>query len=201
MRLYVKNIFILSVWMLAIIGCDNIPDPQAIECDSSIDSSINIKIDTLTINIDNPQLTNYDIFSVWKASIVCYNEIIHALDIFDLQKQQFVKSIQLDDEGPNGIGRISAIDIMDLDNFIILTENLIFKISKEGKVLERITINDGITDTNFNKYFIHVEDNSLFKYNNSRNSLFVSVTTIEYPRENRKYYDESNSILAEFFLV
>jgi|GEM_PF-807225 len=108
-----------------------------------------LELDTLTINIEEYQLSDYPIASILESDSIVffygYNTPLHQMDVFSLSDQELVEIIPLSSEGPNALaepfdvfvqnsdsiffyGSDYSLDLLNSDG-IIVRENLLKMLS------------------------------------------------------------------------
>lgn len=164
--------------------------------------SIKISTDTLSIKINENLLSDYDVFSICDNQFMAgYNNVRHTLDFFDIKNLRFIRTVNLDSEGPNGIQRIAALDFVSFDSIFLLSENFIYLLDSIGDVTRKVGINGNGHQDVYSSYSFFVENNNIFKYNSTSNSLTMAIVSHSVPRTNQKYFSENNSIVAQYFLT
>lgn len=158
----------------------------------SVRTSLNIDCSNISIPIDENTLTSYQIISCCKTNknnyIVTYNRLLHALDIFNIDKK-LVEHILLEEEGINGILRnVSGLHVQDLNSFWLYSQGYLYNCDHKGSVKKKIKlpcIENGfiMVDTNFS-----TTTSRLF-YNQKRMSIFYLTVGKEHSRVNYVVYE------------
>ena len=126
-----------------------------------------------------------------------YNRHIHAIDIIDLTHQKTLRSIPLEEQGPNAINHIRNLYIHD--TLIICRNAMSFlSINNNGKITSKWDINQ-IQDTLTQKYYLLNRGGAVlgnykhFCYHPESNTIFYQI----YPKS---LQDDRYFAMAEFNL-
>ena len=108
-------------WMLLKITCATIAASFLLtllfSC-SSKDNTLgnsNLEIDTLSIEIGNKALSNYNTLAndIYQSDgmnfMVCYNYLSHEIDFFNLDSSKYLRTLKLDPFGPNAVRAFSFL--------------------------------------------------------------------------------------------
>ncbi len=106
--------------------------------------SVSLKTTSIRIEIDSSLLPSYDVFYVYsdpkKEYFYGYNRYYHTLDIFDLDELKFDFHIQLERQGPNGIGDVEGFFILSKDSIFIFSRHFLAVMNHEGYFLTKIQL-------------------------------------------------------------
>jgi len=126
---------VLTVYFAAIV---------VISCSGSQESNnLSILVDTLHIPISSRQLSTYYTSTSFTTSegadcFVGYNHTAHSLDFFDLNQGRFIRSLQLEYEGPNGIPSFGSF-AANKDWIAIISGNtIIYLLDHQGQVIHKV---------------------------------------------------------------
>ncbi len=152
-------------------------------CKGSLDYNENAKleyklIDELTLEV--PDTINYN-FEFWLISQIDSNIYLEGLvdrkiEIFDLIKNQYVKRINLNFDGPNGVGRISQFYLHNFDSIFVFSKSdyVIYLIDSTSKVVNKYYVNNalqGIDQALSIECFRNYGDRIV--YNSNQNTLLL----------------------------
>ena len=80
------------------------------------EASILVEYDIVNIEADSLSLPYYaknDIFNVMEDELLIgYNNVLHAIDFFNLSTKKFQKRIYLEDDGPNSVNRVYELNVI-----------------------------------------------------------------------------------------
>ncbi len=125
-QIFEMKVFLcLCVLLLFVISCNQ----------KSSDFELIPEIKSVIIPITSDQLNSYQVFSNYSEGdtnkLIAYNGFRHALDYFDLDNAEVLKSESLNMEGPNGVGVIESMYWHSPDS-VFLFEKGKLHILKEG---------------------------------------------------------------------
>ena len=105
---------------------------------------ISLEFDSLKIQLDSLQLTDYHVFSSFENSSVSefwgYNTYTHTLDGFDLHNNKNLQSIRLEKEGPNGIGTVESVGYYKRDSIFLFSTGYLHIIDSNGFRIDRFDL-------------------------------------------------------------
>ena len=128
-----KSYLFLFFMGICLSGCNKEPK-QVIIID--MDEAIS-RFDTISIEINSDLMGKYERWSISKDKMfVAYHHLLHKIDVFDLSKNIFSYSINLEREGPNGI--LFVNDVMKIgDEFFIDGNNYFYRITQGGLITSK----------------------------------------------------------------
>lgn len=133
--------FLCVVFLLGIWACSTKTNDKTVPI-------ITFTIDSLNVKIDTNALNSYYVFSVQKntSHFIGYNNLKHSLDLFDLEKKKYLRSIVLAKEGPNQISEIRGIDFISSDSIFVSDQNFSLKIvGANGQVKSTFNLLNSMT--------------------------------------------------------
>lgn len=160
----------------------------------TIISSPLIKIDTLSVNINENYLQNYTALRnrIYNDQLYAYNIHQHTIDIFDFATQNFISQIKLKREGADGIPNINSFIIANgliiaqhESNYTIIDQNgkIVKKISKET-LTNNLNDKDYLLDAPNNISISNFED---MTYDSNEKKLIVPISTLDPHKLKDKY--------------
>lgn len=160
----------------------------------TIISSPLIKIDTLSVNINENYLQNYTALRnrIYNDQLYAYNIHQHTIDIFDFATQNFISQIKLKREGADGIPNINSFIIangliiaQNESNYTIIDQNgkIVKKISKET-LTNNLNDKDYLLDAPNNISISNFED---MTYDSNEKKLIVPISTLDPHKLKDKY--------------
>lgn len=167
-----KSYLFLFLIGLCLSGCNKAPK-QVIIID--VDEAIS-RFDTISIEINSDLMGKYERWSISQDKMfVAYHHLLHKIDVFDLSKNEFSHSINLEREGPNGI--LFVNDVLKIGNeFLIDGNNFFYRINQGGLITSKKDLRelqiDGYTFQskspgpqigNFNEISIDYEKQCVYK--------------------------------------
>lgn len=175
-----KN-FIIGLFIgLSLIGCKN--ENTTYDADIQIvNKDISISLDTLKIEINTNLYPYYGItgYNESLGQFYGYNESHHSIDLFSIKNKIFLKSIQLEKEGPNHIEIINDIFLSDKEEFFIIGYFDIVNLDLSGNVISRESINSKSDNKYFTKQFFYPSQDSGFEFHKKSNSFFIKTTNMQ----------------------
>ena len=168
--------------------------------DNRYGKTVDVEKTGLIIPLHDRELTSYQISCFYKdidenEQMYAYNSYLHALDVFDLTGKTIVASIQLEQEGENGVMKpVSGLSVQDRDNIWLYSQGSAYLCNHLGKVKNAIKLpvpDDGFAfvDVNFSIA------TSKLHYNRLRNSIFyltVSKANDTTSYSVYEYYPDTN---------
>lgn len=125
-----KNLIYVFFWSFLLWGCS--PDKERVE-------SLQITQERIKISIEATELNSYQEYATYQDStneLVAYNPARHSLDFFDLEKQLAVKSSSLEEEGPNGIGKVRSIYWHNSDSLFLFERGKLHIVQESGEKVD-----------------------------------------------------------------
>ncbi len=139
-----RKVFYVCVALLLIISCDRDKNGDVVnDTILTIRNEIDLKLDydTVSIEFDSIFLFNYKKFSSNGIIYAGYNSSHHSIDLFDLEKEQIMKSISLSREGPESIGIVKGIFFHSIDSIFLVSDGSLCIFDSEGRLTRNILIN------------------------------------------------------------
>jgi len=162
----------------------------------------NLSYEEINIPISSPYMEQYEgDGNIWCKNDTfffgSYNHHTHAIDIIDLSHRKTLRSIPLEEQGPNAVNYIRNLYIQD--TLIICRNAMSFlTLNKEGKIISRWDINR-IQDSTTNRYYLLNRGGVIlgnykhFFYHPQNNTIFYQIYPESFP-------NNTCSALAEFNL-
>ena len=122
----------------------------AFSCDLKF-SNLNLtpEVKRVIIPISSDQLNSYQVYSNYKESnankLVGYNGTRHSLDYFDLDNSKVLKSENLNQDGPNGMGTIESLYWHNSDSIFMFERGKIHIVKEGGQKINTINLYDLFT--------------------------------------------------------
>lgn len=131
----ILNLTVLLITIL--VGCQR-PDKHGY---------ITIKKINVNIETDGVSPIPYNHFTVNsfenEGILVGYSSANHILNIYNLTNNKISRQIKLDNEGPNGIGKVTQIILLSQNKLVIVSQtDIIFFDLNDAEVLNRLSIYD-----------------------------------------------------------
>lgn len=130
-----NKILHIILYVIFLISCNTQKDKNEVVVTSSL-----IKIDTLSVHIDENYMQNYTSLRnrIFNGQLYAYNVHQHTIDIFDFSTQNFIAQIKLQKEGPDGVPNINSFIVTN--EFIILQNESDYTIiDYNGHIIKRIS--------------------------------------------------------------
>ena len=154
-------------------------------------SVIEITHDSKTLN------SFYSIGDIFEDHYYAYNQNTHAIDIYSLDTRQHIKTVELEDEGPDGVQKqIFGLNVLNADDFAILTDHYITRVGTNSKVIQRLPINGVGPNEYFIEYNLHARNNSNFIYDSNTESFLIPQVSMVDQRVTKEFF--KHPILAEY---
>lgn len=124
-RITVFIFFLLIVFK--ILGCQqkNINPTQ-----------LSISIEEIKIPITEEYLNSYQTFDIYEEAgdnlFIGYNNKRHSLNYFNLDSKKTLRTVNLENNGPNGLGQLSSIYFHTKDSIFVFERGMIHLIDSEG---------------------------------------------------------------------
>lgn len=168
------------LYFVFLISCNTPKDNK-----EAISSSL-IKIDTLSVNINENYMQNYTSLRnrIYNDQLYAYNIHQHTIDIFDFATQNFTSQIKLQREGADGIPNINSFIVanefiiaQNESNYIIIDYNghIVKKISKEI-LTNNLDDKDYLLNAPNNISISNFED---MTYDSNEKKLIVPISTLD----------------------
>jgi len=183
---------------LTIVGCVLL----LISCNSQndISSALNLE-EKFSIKVPETALSRYYVYDSHKKLFAGYNYSRHSFDLFDLKDRSFIKSIELEKEGPNAVRFIKNVHVTDkmslsvegLENFYQMdtTGKVHFRLGKRdfrNSLADKYRLETPIVISNINDFNITHGSRFVFK------PLFVQGAAVE-GIKSFFYYDLKDSVM------
>ena len=125
-------------------------------CDAPEERHYDVLVNTVTIPIGDSLLSDYFQYSFLENTtkhqyVLGYNNQLSQLDIFDLSNRRFVKTVPLQDEGPNAVNSILNAHFITLDSILLVGSFELYILNKFGDVTIKRSLNIPSRDRNINK--------------------------------------------------
>lgn len=179
-------LFIVFVFVSCI---ENKKDSIIISKDSTI--KLSYTIDTLSINLDGFLKHDYPYASHFENEktnyFIGYNEISHKLDVFDLINKNYVTSIPIERDGPNGLDEPWDFYIHNLDSIFYLSKNgALVTLDMNGEVSKKANL------SKINPYKGIKAHPISFKiyFDKERNRVYFNSYSYRYLPNEQGYYEE-----------
>lgn len=112
--------------------------------DTSTFKQLTPEILQVDIEIPTHCLNNYISFTVSENKnqlyFYGYNYLYHRIDLFDIIKGSYIKSIDLEKEGPNGVGNVNDFTILPNGYIIIVNFKTLSVLDQNGFLIEKIDL-------------------------------------------------------------
>jgi len=170
-----KNNLYLLLLQIFLVSCESL---------SNSENSLNFDLEYISIPITSDYLNTYQGIHSYNYKdqnyLLAYNNTRHSLNYFDLDKNEVIKSVQLDHDGPNAIGDINSLFFHNQDSIFLFERGILHLANSEGQVVDSYNLyelfntqQDGEPSINF--YFKlnynPVTKNILFYLNSPYNSV------------------------------
>lgn len=135
--------------------------------------------------------------------IVGYNDHLHALDIFNLDAQKYIKRIILERDGPNGIAEVIGFTPISLDSIYILSTYRVALIDGKGNIKNKISINNPsspIKGHDSEEYMFWLETGQSLYFDRARHSLYALNHSYQHGQCDPKRYQDA-SLVAQLNLA
>lgn len=196
--IHFNKISLFILYFVFLISCNTPKDKN-----EAISSSL-IKIDTLSVNINENYMQNYTSLRnrIYNDQLYAYNIHQHTIDIFDFATQNFTSQIKLQREGANGIPNINSFIVanefiiaQNESNYIIIDYNghIVKKISKEI-LTNNLDDKDYLLNAPNNISISNFED---MTYDSNEKKLIVPISTLDPFKLKGKYCLASIDINTE----
>jgi hypothetical protein len=168
-------------------------------CCSSKDEQHFVEISrTIEIPIPSHALSTYICQYIYnRDSLVYYygyNYLHHSIDIFNLSNQEYVKSVKLQKDGPNGIKGVNGFKVLSDSSILLANNSEIVWVNFSGEQYKSLNLLEIIDNSSLENVFIDFRSQNDLIYNHELDRLLVHI------REKADYSSEqffSNSIVAE----
>ena len=163
-----------------------------------------ISIDTITINISEKELSTYYTFDIITdpysnhSYFYGYNHVNHSFDLFNLTEEIFIRSVNLEYRGPNGIPTIGLFKVISQDSILVNASPYYAILNSNGKIVAKKKGNELLKD---DKYIFGPSHKVLFGNNNLciyKKDFFLFINPINCPPFSNEYFD-SNLITQNNF--
>lgn len=189
----------IILYIVFLISCNTPKDRN-----ETIISSSLIKIDTLSVNINENYMQNYTSLRnrIYNDELYAYNIHQHTIDIFNFATQNFTSQIKLQREGADGIPNINSFIVtnefiiaQNESNYTIIDHNghIVKKISKET-LTNNLNDKDYLLDAPNNISISNFDD---MTYDSNEKKLIVPISTLDPFKLKDKYCLASIDINTE----
>lgn len=114
----------------------------------------NIEADSLSL----PYYAKNDILNTIEDELLIgYNNVLHAIDFFNLSKNKFQKRIYLEDDGPNSVNRVYELNVISEDSILIIDALKLKLINSKGILINQFNLNV----EEYGGYFLNYNDAEL----------------------------------------
>lgn len=100
----------------------------------------------ITIPIDENYLNSYQVWQTFKEidqnNLIAYNNRKHTLDFFALDNEKVLRQVQLNYEGPNGVGEISSLYYHNPDSIFLYERSKLHIINSDGQLANTYSLYD-----------------------------------------------------------
>jgi hypothetical protein len=143
--------------------------------------NLELEIDSINISVGSQQREFYGIFSTLQKEnsflYIGWNKSTYSLDIFDLNTNQFIESIPLEKEGPNGVGTPEGIIWNSYNQIFIITDYQIVELNLEGEVTKKWRIN-AKDDSFYASNYFDSYDGRCFFFDNETQDFIIGVYNV-----------------------
>ncbi len=201
MRLNKKSNLFLVFVILNLINCsiNKESSSELIHPTSIRKMNTHVKIDTCSIDLDITYLFNYKKFSTNGILYAGYNNQIHSIDLFDLEKQLPIQQLRLFKEGPESVQRVEGIYFHNLDSIFVLSDNYLMLFNSEGKLSNRISINGASPNELFQSYYFTAgnERNNIF-FDRNTNCMYLQANDVKISQCSKEHF--STNLVGKIYL-
>lgn len=194
-------LFLLALSITFSCSSENGRSFNVVEATSSYSKIPTMDIDSISIQMGEYGLFYYPINSVSNVGGTRYyfgwNENTLSLDVVDLDKSKYLKSIFFERQGPNGIGDIKGFTAVSFDSIFFMSSQYIMHADSTGKIVNKWGINDRNQFEGFdaNKHNLTTEETFNIFYDSNSNKLYAKL---HYP--NYSWCDPSLKYFSERFI-
>ena len=180
--------FFCAAWLVifSLVSCNN-QEGNGFDLDDLVIDTINIQLPIYTsANLIQPFLWTEDEFE-W---LVGYNYLDHSISVFNLTKRQYFKQIKLEENGPNFVDTVSGIAFYGANTLILSSVKYITLINFDGKVLDRIRLNNSSSELNgfdFTSGRMDVIRHSGLQFESESGEILLGAVKREYDGQVKKY--------------
>jgi hypothetical protein len=144
-----------------LLGCNSGSENYLIKTNYSTEASILVEYDIKNIEADSLSLPYYaknDILNTIEDELLIgYNNVLHAIDFFNLSKNKFQKRIYLEDDGPNSVNRVYELNVISEDSILIIDALKLKLINSKGILINQFNLNV----EEYGGYFLNYNDAEL----------------------------------------
>ena len=134
-RLKILWTVVACVWIF--VSCSQSPSSQQENIIRIENYSIEVTDDHMQIYSGNCR--SVSAFIEGKNCMLAYNNLLHRIDIIDLDNKVPLKHIPLEKEGPDGINGISGFAYFD-NTIILQANNGFYQVNMDGKIVSRCSM-------------------------------------------------------------
>ncbi|MCR9102798.1 MAG: DUF4221 domain-containing protein [bacterium] len=193
------TLFILPSLLLILLNAcaPNASEVEANTC--TIDSTQLVKIPMSSEMINSYKATQL-IKQDGREKMVAYNDVMHGIDVIDLEQKAMSDFVRLKKEGPEKISKVRGFYYVNKDSVFIFTDFKIFLIDMEGGFKQVIEVNSErskINGIDFSEYLHNVSQKRGRPVYFDRNTNFLYFP-LRYYRYDKftipEYYARENSL-------
>lgn len=156
-------IFILLISFL-LVSCSRIDPEEMVSNISSDRVVLDYSFDDIQLKGDSLTLLYYQVTFVYQSEdesfLFGYNNTVHALDIFSIDKKELNRRIFLDKDGPEVINRVFKIMILPDGSIIIMDGYKLWLLNRDGQALKQYSL--VVTgEEELNGHFLNYNDANL----------------------------------------
>lgn len=157
------SIFILLMICFCSCGKDKSGFTQATNYS---DETLNYSLDSVTIDVDVLGLFYYKLFSAKEINGVDYffgwNTSTLSIDVVDLNSESFNWSLKVDLDGPNGVGDVKGMAVVNFDSIFLMSGQKLSLVDSSSRVLQSWGINEKNQFKGFDEYKQNLTTGELF---------------------------------------
>lgn len=195
-----RSTLYLFPWIYVILLNACAPNASGVEVNTcTIDSTQLVKIPMSSEMINSYKATQL-IKQDGREKMVAYNDIMHGIDVIDLEQKAMSDFVRLKKEGPEKISKVRGFYYVNKDSVFIFTDYKIFLIDMEGGFKQVIEVNSErskINGLDFSEYVTDVnqEKGRTMFFDLSTHFLYFPLRYYRYDQNTiPEHYARENSL-------
>ncbi|ARV12198.1 hypothetical protein BTO09_07465 [Gilvibacter sp. SZ-19] len=198
-----KILIILGVFLIALFGCNSKSESTKKPIDGEPIANISSVVrDTLSIKL-KPELSQYyntTAFDSKSSLYYGYNEVKHAIDIFNFESEAYVRSIQLEIEGPNSVQPFNEITVVN-DTIFLIGYFYFTVMDADGNIKRKIPINSNSDKPYYLNHFLYPDKDNGLIYQRETGKFFIKNANMQVSKQKDvKGFFRSFKVLGEYDL-
>ncbi|WP_282776738.1 DUF4221 family protein [Phaeodactylibacter xiamenensis] len=191
-------IFLSLLLLISLSACA--PDASGVKTNTcTIDSTQLVKIPMSSEMINSYKATQL-IEQDGREKMVAYNDIMHGIDVIDLEQKAMTDFVRLKKEGPEKIAKVRGFYYVNKDSVFVFTDFKIFLIDMEGDFKQVIEVNSErskINGLDFSEYVLSVNQKKgrPVYFDRNTNFLYFPLRYYRYDQNTiPEHYARENSL-------